>query len=71
MKSVKYEGFYHCMHNHSIRICSLIQGEKLRIFSLKSQMDEEMARRRGRQPILYKIAVKVDNKFKYASGETS
>jgi hypothetical protein len=46
---------------------SLLQGENLRIFSLKSQMDEKMARRSRRQPILYKTAVKVDNKFKYAS----
>jgi hypothetical protein len=32
-------------------------------------MDEEMARRSGRQPILYKTTVKEENKFKYASGK--
>jgi hypothetical protein len=29
MKNVKYEEVYPCMHNHSTRFCSLIQGEKL------------------------------------------
>ena len=66
MKNVKYEGVYPCMHNHSTKILSLLQGENLRICSLKSQMDEEMARRSGKQPILYKTIMKVDNKFKCA-----
>jgi hypothetical protein len=48
MKSVKYEGVYPCMHNHSTEIFSLLQGENLWIFSFKSQMDEEMASRSGR-----------------------
>jgi hypothetical protein len=48
MKSVKYEGIYPCMHNHSTRICSSLQGENLQILSFKSQMDEEMASRSRR-----------------------
>jgi hypothetical protein len=71
MKSVKYEGFYHYMHNHSTKIYSLFQGEKLRICSLTSPMDGVMARRSMRPPIIYKTIVKEDNNFKYALGETS
>jgi hypothetical protein len=48
MKNVKYEGVYPCMHNHSTRIFSLLQGEKLMDLSFISQMDEEMERRSGR-----------------------
>jgi hypothetical protein len=48
MKSVKYEGFYHCMHNHLIGIFSLTSKEENYRLSLKISMDEEMARRSGK-----------------------
>jgi hypothetical protein len=49
MENVKYEGVYPYMHNHSTRIFSLIQGEKMYKLSLfNSQMDEQMESRSGR-----------------------
>jgi hypothetical protein len=48
MKNVKYEGVYPCMHNHSTRIFSLLQGENYGLALLNSQMDEEMESRSGR-----------------------
>jgi hypothetical protein len=37
MKSVKYEGFYHCMHNHLTVICSQLEIGELRDFLLRSR----------------------------------
>ena len=34
-ENVKYEGVYHCVHNHSTEIFSLLQGEKLWTCSFK------------------------------------
>jgi hypothetical protein len=47
----------------------LILKEMAYIFSLKVSMDEEMARRSGKQPIPHKIAAEMCNKFKVPSGE--
>jgi hypothetical protein len=38
MESFKYEGFYHCMHNHLTEICSLTLRRKTKLdLLLKSQ----------------------------------
>ena len=51
MESVKYEGFYHCKHNHLSKKCSWLQGKKIPELSLLNlEMDEEKETRRGIKP---------------------
>jgi hypothetical protein len=67
MKNVKYEGVYPYMHNHSTRIFSLLQGEKLWPCSFKfSKWTKKWKAEAGDNQFLYKTTVKEDNKFKRA-----
>jgi hypothetical protein len=53
MESVKYEGVYPYEYNHSTKICSVLQGEKISELSiLNLEMDEEKERRSGIKPTI-------------------
>ena len=67
MKNVKYEGVYPCMHNHSTKIFSWLQGENIygsALLTLK-WMKKWEAEAGGNQ-FLYKTTMKANNKFNYA-----
>jgi hypothetical protein len=52
MKSVKYEGFYHCMHNHSTGICSYLSRRKIDRLALNSQWMKKWQEEAGNNQFL-------------------
>jgi hypothetical protein len=71
MENVKYEGVYPCMHNHSTKICSLLQGYKFMdfLFLILKWMKKWKAKA-GDNQFFYKTTVKEVNKFNLLSRGT-